>query len=74
MTLEGHGQSFKMFRLNKFHHSTKKKKRKEKKEQPPGRFSAMVHIYQSQLGKSSPPKGKQPHYHICMSLRLDWAL
>lgn len=68
MTLEGHGQSFKMFCLNKFHHSTKKK------EQLPGRFSAMVQIYQSQLGKSSPPKGNQPHYHICMSLRLDWAL
>lgn len=33
----------------------------------------MVQIYQSQLGKSSLPKGSQPHYHICMSLQLNWA-
>lgn len=45
-----------------------------KQEQLPGRFSAVAQIYQSQLGKSSLPKGNQPHYHICMSLQLDWAL
>lgn len=33
----------------------------------------MVQIYQSQLGKSSLPKGNQPQYHICTSLQLDWA-
>lgn len=45
MTLKGHSESFKMFSLSKFHHS-------KEKEQLPGRFSAMVQIYQSQLGKN----------------------
>lgn len=66
MTIKRHSQSFNMFCLNRFHHS-------KKHEQVPGRFSAMVQIYQSQLGKSSLPKGNQPHYHICTSLQLDWA-
>lgn len=66
MTLNGHGQSFKNALSEQI-------SSQQKKEQLPGRFSAMVQIYQSQLGKSSLPKGNQPHYHICMSLQLDWA-
>lgn len=44
-----------------------------RQEQLPGKFSAMVQIYQSQLGQTSLPKGNQPHSHVCMSLQLDWA-
>lgn len=36
-------------------------------------FQPWFKIYQSQLGKSSPPKGSPPHCHVCMSLQLDWA-
>lgn len=40
----------------------------QRKEQLPGKFSAMVQNYWSQLRKSSLAKGNQPRYHICMSL------